>query len=637
MKEMVEEFSEITNLKKAYEETIKLDLKLDRGKRKDLWITLEEKSIGNGYSAEKKYKEALGHYNKGILYCPQDSDVSREILCLLLGNRSLINYLNGEYDKVFDDIDYIEEVGNYPSHLKYKLFWREARCYVDLGEFESADKAFDDALACLRSEGTEIEDEERVKHIKDIENSKKNKKPKTKKAKPQSKVFRDVEKFKGSRKFLCASPLIDIKYDEHQGRYAVATKDLPIGSLIIKEDPHAAVVEKDRSLINCQYCLAYVDNPVACADCTNVIFCSTVCKYEAEKSFHGVECSIYECVSKASNKLLALRLITQRPYTFFREQMEKLTNLLDVTDLGPTKKDVYKYDDYDNVLLLYRDIRPTRFDELYFRKAVYLLRLLKTTGYFPWPTEEDCLFDEELFIGRLIMRHYKLMSYNAHGINELKHLDYSPCHQPSMENDRLYEAIGTGLYPTLSLFNHSCEASIIRYNDKKTVIVRTIKPLKAGDIIYDNYGPNYLFMPVENRQKILKEAYAFDCVCTPCVESWPTFDKLEREVKVPCKGKNCDFVFTLTNKKRPKRCRSCRRIIQGRDVKEVTEAIKRVYDEAEKLFHEKKFNEALKSYKAVLEIKYKNHNRPDLDIVKVQERIEHIHSRTGNVNPSLKL
>lgn len=93
---------------------------------------------------------------------------------------------------------------------------------------------------------------------------------------------------------------------------------------------------------------------------------------------------------------------------------------------------------------------------------------------------------------------------------------------------------------------------VFRYNIKNKIIVRTIKPVKAGDIIYENYGPLYMSMPVEKRQEELKNNYWFECLCAPCVELWPMFHEMnEYELRIPCQADRCPFVFVVHHDDEP--------------------------------------------------------------------------------------
>nr|XP_023013835.1 SET and MYND domain-containing protein 4-like isoform X2 [Leptinotarsa decemlineata] len=622
------------SFRKTYKERIKLPLFLLDGIEKDLRTSMDEKFNGNASFKKKEYGKALEHYNTGIRFCPQNTDVDLQVLCVLIGNRTTINMELECYDKVLKDISYLEEIGKYPISLKYRILWRKAKCYEARGDFEAADIYYDEALKLL-TENNNLTEEELQKKVEALKSCKENKN-KRKQVSPtstsSSRIIRDIEKFKGSKKYPSISPFVDIKFDDRLGRHAVAKKDISVGTLIVKEDPHVALLDKGRSLTHCQVCFVYVDQLIVpCSTCTNVVFCSSDCKKQADASFHKIECPIYPTLISSFDKLMSLRILTQRGFEFFDEQRDKLLSDLELHYQGLTKKEVYHSDDYDNMLFLYRNVNQKSSEQLYLNVAVYLLRILKKTDFFPFETDDKVLHDEELFIGRLILRHCQLMACNVHEITQLKYPDYSLVQKHAGEKKQLVESIGVGLFPTFAFFNHACEPSIIRYSDKKRMLVRTIKPIKAGDIIYDNYGPNYLFMKLRDRQQNLKTDFFFKCTCTACVEKWPLASNLETVLKIPCKTSTCDFVFSLTRTRRPRRCVLCRKELTSAHIKETTEAIERHYNKAEKLFHEQKFDDALKAYKTVLDIKYAHTKRPDLDIVRVQERMEHIYARNGNV------
>jgi hypothetical protein len=60
--------------------------------------------------------------------------------------------------------------------------------------------------------------------------------------------------------------------------------------------------------------------------------------------------------------------------------------------------------------------------------------------------------------------------------------------------------IGAACYPTLAMFNHSCDPSIIRFYIEDYVCVQTIKNIRKGEEICENYGPIFFHSPKEDRQ-----------------------------------------------------------------------------------------------------------------------------------------
>jgi SET domain-containing protein len=60
--------------------------------------------------------------------------------------------------------------------------------------------------------------------------------------------------------------------------------------------------------------------------------------------------------------------------------------------------------------------------------------------------------------------------------------------------------IGAGIYPTLAMFNHSCDPSIVRFYIEDAVCVQSIKNIRKGEEICENYGPIFFHSNREDRQ-----------------------------------------------------------------------------------------------------------------------------------------
>lgn len=68
------------------------------------------------------------------------------------------------------------------------------------------------------------------------------------------------------------------------------------------------------------------------------------------------------------------------------------------------------------------------------------------------------------------------------------------------------------------------------------MIIRTIKPIREGEIIYENYGPLYTMQNSLDRQVQLSQRYWFTCFCLPCTEAWPLYARMdENMIRFPCK------------------------------------------------------------------------------------------------------
>ncbi|QQP36548.1 Uncharacterized protein FKW44_021684, partial [Caligus rogercresseyi] len=128
--------------------------------------------------------------------------------------------------------------------------------------------------------------------------------------------------------------------------------------------------------------------------------------------------------------------------------------------------------------------------------AVMLLKCLKSQGYFGKrvdfsEVQEDQLSEDEKFIGTLLVHFLEVYQFNAHEF-EMAAKD--------KEEGAKSVFIGAGVYPTLAMFNHSCDPSVVRYYVEDVVCVQAIKNITKGDEINENYGPIFFHSPKEERQ-----------------------------------------------------------------------------------------------------------------------------------------
>ncbi|KAK9075393.1 hypothetical protein SSX86_003716 [Deinandra increscens subsp. villosa] len=76
--------------------------------------------------------------------------------------------------------------------------------------------------------------------------------------------------------------------------------------------------------------------------------------------------------------------------------------------------------------------------------------------------------------------------------------------------------VGQAIYLAGSLYNHSCQPNIHTYFLSRTLYIRAIDFVAAGDPLELSYGPQVGQWSSNKRQSSLKEQYAFVCSCTGC-------------------------------------------------------------------------------------------------------------------------
>jgi hypothetical protein len=217
--------------------------------------------------------------------------------------------------------------------------------------------------------------------------------------------------------------------------------------------------------------------------------------------------------------------VTRKSVAWFREN-RALWEAPDQRN-GESKQrtEVYTSDDYRNLFNLathhHRMSNVENFHRAVF--AIVLLRCLDSQDYFEGSAEStkaEELSEDKLLIGRLIFHFLEVLQFNTHEVAQLE------MRGRRFEEGAKSELIGAAVYPTLALFNHSCEPSLTRFFTEDTITVQSIKTIKKGEEIFENYGPLFFHSKRADRQDRLKKQYWFVCCCPACEDDWPLLEDM---------------------------------------------------------------------------------------------------------------
>lgn len=191
----------------------------------------------------------------------------------------------------------------------------------------------------------------------------------------------------------------------------------------------------------------------------------------AIQSYHGYECHILPLLWKSGCSItchIALRMITQKTKEYFTKIYNDLEN-------KPTG--VYKTDDYKNIYhLVSHEDKRTKQDFLHrAQMTIFLMKLLEISGFFGGKTREKPIDlneiktmeigelhgDDILLFGSLILKNLQILQFNAHEVFELQ------CQKPKVgqyviKHDGKSVFLAGAVFPTLALFNHSCDPGVVR-------------------------------------------------------------------------------------------------------------------------------------------------------------------------------
>jgi len=245
--------------------------------------------------------------------------------------------------------------------------------------------------------------------------------------------------------------------------------------------------------------------PMPCPVCTKVLFCSYDCRAHALSTYHKYECKVFDFLIASGMSIvcfLAYKAIVQKPFSFFLENKDKFQSHDESSgvniQLGEDGQPLEKYlsSDYRNYFNLCTHHSERKVGDIFHRAllAVMLMRCMKKYGYFGDDAKDEVLTEDECFVGTILSHFLEVNQFNAHEVAQFEMV------ARNKEEGSKSVYIGAACYPTLAMFNHSCDPSIIRFYIEDYVCVQTIKNIRKGEEICENYGPIFFHSPRDDRQ-----------------------------------------------------------------------------------------------------------------------------------------
>ncbi|XP_014239451.1 SET and MYND domain-containing protein 4-like [Cimex lectularius] len=477
---------------------------------KSTQISKEYRERGNKAFAKNELSQALDFYTKSILYAP----VTSKEHALSLGNRSAALFLKGNFQACVLDIDSAmnitckNQIVEDDKLYEVKLLVRKVKAQLKLGQ-EDGKQTLSRAYELIQDLNNKSFQNDKLNKLKKevdgiLEAINEDIKLKNDQMKYECCVENYLaniqSQFGENPQLKYTSNKIELKETEEKGRHIIAKDDVFCGDVLFIEAPFAFVTLPDPQHTVCQNCCQTdLDNPVGCDKCAEGSYCSEICKNEANKSFHYLECGFgLDILYSIGLAHLSLRLAIYG-------------------------RDKTKQDEYERVKGLLSNLDKIEVEDffLYSLTATLLLIYLKNhTGFFKKESIE-----EQYEFGAAILEHLGQLICNGHAIvsYSMSHRNNSPI---AAEEQR---RIGTGIFPSVSMMNHGCDPSVNASFVKSLLIVKSVKDLKKGEEVYNCYGPNFRRMTTKERKEALLDQYHFSCRCNACqspTEFCTQFNKL---------------------------------------------------------------------------------------------------------------
>ncbi|XP_057816340.1 histone-lysine N-methyltransferase ASHR1 isoform X1 [Cryptomeria japonica] len=265
---------------------------------------------------------------------------------------------------------------------------------------------------------------------------------------------------------------LTISITQEKGRCLVATRSFAPGEIVLVQEPYVSVLDAASINKRCDTCFQLSMNLKRCSACKLTWYCSSMCQRNGWK-LHQYECKAIMFLKEEKQQILTpslrlmLRLLIKR----------KLQN-----------DEVIAKTTMDNYMLV--EALPTHMLDVDEKQLVLYAQMANLVNMIK-PSEEITIKE--------ITQNFCRFACNAHTI----------CDSELMPK-------GTGLYPIISIINHSCFPNAVLLFEGKNGFVRAVETIEEGSELTLSYVE--IAANTYSRQKSLKEQYFFDCKCSRCLK-----------------------------------------------------------------------------------------------------------------------
>lgn len=338
----------------------------------------------------------------------------------------------------------------------------------------------------------------------------------------QPKIRMPKLRVSNDKRFPCMANSLEIKRNKDFGRCVVAKRDIEIGQTVLVAENFASAITSEKQAY-CHTCQKMEMNFLPCANCSACMFCDEDCaNYD---NLHKMECQT--CYSQISDISVKFVIQTIMVAIEIFPSVDQLMAFVEEATIDKGCDKIPKTScDAPSKYGIFLKLTPSFKDE-------YLFRAYQAFTYINLIPKIKYLFDTEAkqrFLSHLVLHHTIVIPKNA----------FFDMAQFTDQFTVKY------IFDVLSIVNHSCAPNLHFATSGKLGYCIAVRPIKKGDQVFINYLGMYLnfskslshfamdnsnenvveslllgddvHKPPEQRQKLLKENWGFDCQCEKCVE-----------------------------------------------------------------------------------------------------------------------
>lgn len=462
---------------------------------KDSEKALQYKREGNAAFGTSSFEQARDSYTKALRYSPLATQVDATTIATLFVNRAAA--LHALEQHVAATRDCSRAIKLQPEYSK--AWYRRGRAWAGLHWYKNAIEDLEKALFLESSASGKNQVSHELDKVKVIVKFNKH-------FIPSENCNAGPTKWKSGEGFHHDG--VSSYWTSEKQRGMHATKDLEAGSLVLEEEPMAALILKGHRNTHCHFCFEMLPpDPVVCFTCAIPLYCDVPCMGaacdESSEELDGQKWKgehMHECGGASWSAVLPTDAVLGARL-FARGQGN--------AHLGEELDDLCHH-----------------YNKMSYAAKVDLHVMATVTAHCLFRNPANNWLGQTLGdVAAKLVRSVAVVRANAMGIcavqfsadekskstSSLKNnIDKSVVSQVEQVN------VAQGVYILGSKFNHSCSTNVHASFKYRQLRVRTIVPIGAGSPLELCYGAQVGEMRRNERQEWLHARYFFTCACLSC-------------------------------------------------------------------------------------------------------------------------
>ncbi|XP_041995450.1 histone-lysine N-methyltransferase SMYD3-like isoform X2 [Salvia splendens] len=500
------------------------------GKNKE--AALEAKAKGNQCFTDGDYSNALQFYSQALRSAPMDAeDNERNLVATLYLNRASSLHKLGLFLESLQDCNRglilspvyakVMILGSDTSYLYFcfcpctaSTWFRRAKANSSLGYYEDAINDF----------GVSMEIETSLSGKRQIEN--------------ELNQLVDQSRLRTSaieKQHDCSAdePLqveLQCVSTPNKGRGMISLTNIPMASLIHKEDPHGAIILKHCRETHCAFCFKELQaDTVPCVSCSIPLYCSLKCQVQAGgEDFLKYKAKYRFKLDLSDDLERHIRNVTSPSFSspdvkHFAEHRHECQGMhwpavlpSDVVLAGRVivkhiEEQAYGGLDHNvHKILNYGQLSSDTKLEFHVY-SIILLCCLQRFYATKLPLNSTKTSEIIMLLSKIRINSMAVVRMKYSDVKQPLNYDLTS----SVEQIEVAQAVYSGG----SLFNHSCEPNIHAYFLSRTLFMRATENVTAGSEMELSYGPQVGQWDCGKRRMFLKDRYSFICKCSSCAQA----------------------------------------------------------------------------------------------------------------------